>query len=155
MKKLLPILIITLTSLLITKEVWSLPNCPSAASVWNNCFGTHIFTDDGYSGDKYVGEYKNDKRHGQGTYTNANGKKYVGEFKEGKYHGKGTASMEGNKYVGEFKNAKADGFGTLTTSLGHKYTGQWKNNKMEGKGDFKWADGRVYTGDYLTDKKHG
>jgi hypothetical protein len=31
-------------------------------------------------GDKYVGEYKDDKRNGQGTHTFANGNKYVGEF---------------------------------------------------------------------------
>ena len=26
---------------------------------------------------------------------------------------------------------------------------------MHGKGIFKWADGRVYEGDYVDDKKHG
>lgn len=26
---------------------------------------------------------------------------------------------------------------------------------MHGKGVFKWPDGRVYTGQYLNDKKHG
>ena len=30
---------------------------------------------------KYVGEYKNNKKHGQGTYTFASGDKYVGEWK--------------------------------------------------------------------------
>ena len=34
-------------------------------------------------GDKYVGEYKNGKRHGQGTYTYPIGDKYVGEWKKG------------------------------------------------------------------------
>ena len=35
------------------------------------------------NGDKYVGEYKDGKQHGQGTYTYANGDKYVGEYKDG------------------------------------------------------------------------
>ena len=26
---------------------------------------------------------------------------------------------------------------------------------MHGQGIYKWADGRVYEGDYLNDKKHG
>ena len=40
------------------------------------------------NGEKYVGEYKDGKKHGQGTYTYGKGKwegdKYVGEFKDGK-----------------------------------------------------------------------
>ena len=39
---------------------------------------------------KYVGEYKDGVRHGQGTYTQPNGEKYVGEYKDGKHHGQGT-----------------------------------------------------------------
>ena len=40
----------------------------------------------------YVGEKKDDKRHGQGTLTKPNGDKYVGEFKDGKQYGQGTFS---------------------------------------------------------------
>ncbi len=41
--------------------------------------------------DKYVGEFKDGKKHGQGTFTYANGDKYVGEFKDGyTKHGQGT-----------------------------------------------------------------
>ena len=48
-------------------------------------------------GDKYVGEYKDDKRHGQGTYTYANGDKYVGEYKDDKMTVRGhTYAMETN-----------------------------------------------------------
>ncbi len=41
-------------------------------------------------GDKYVGEFYDDKFHGQGTYTYTNGNKYIGEFMNGSYHGQGT-----------------------------------------------------------------
>ncbi len=34
------------------------------------------------SGDQYVGEFGNRKKHGQGTYTAANGDQYVGEYRE-------------------------------------------------------------------------
>ena len=37
-----------------------------------------------------MGEWKNDKFDGNGTYTWADGRKYVGEWKNGKEHGNGT-----------------------------------------------------------------
>ena len=36
-------------------------------------------------GDKYVGEWKDNKKHGQGTFTDPSGTKYVGEWKEGEF----------------------------------------------------------------------
>ena len=41
----------------------------------------------------YVGEEKDDKRHGQGTLTFSDGSKYVGEWKDGKEHGHGTHTL--------------------------------------------------------------
>ena len=53
-------------------------------------------------GTKYVGEYKDEKYHGQGTFTFPDGTKYVGEFKDGKRHGQGTFTHHtGKKYGGE------------------------------------------------------
>ena len=63
-------------------SIHALPDCPSDTSVrWNNCFGTYTFT----NGNKYVGEYKDNKRNGQGTYTFANGKRLVGYFMNDEY----------------------------------------------------------------------
>jgi len=45
-----------------------LPPCPPSGT-WNNCFGTHARPD----GVTYVGEYQNDKRHGNGIEYGANG----------------------------------------------------------------------------------
>ena len=54
--------------------------------------------------DKYVGEFKNGKQHGQGIFTTPSGNKYVGEFKDGKQHGKGKLTSRFEKeYIGEFK----------------------------------------------------
>ena len=52
----------------------------------------------------YVGEKKDDKRHGQGTVTYPDGGKYVGGWKDGKRHGQATTEYpDGRKYLGEYK----------------------------------------------------
>ena len=35
------------------------------------------------NGEKYEGEWKNEKRHGQGAYIHPNGKRYDGEWRDG------------------------------------------------------------------------
>ena len=49
---------------------------------WTDCFGTFI----GPKGGKYVGEFYKGKFHGQGIYTK-DGRKYVGQYKNHKRHG--------------------------------------------------------------------
>ena len=69
---------------------------------------TFTFADDGY---KYVGEHKDGKPHGQGTWTLANGTKFVGEWEEGKKHGKFAiiSSADGKKRFVKFKDGEFDG----------------------------------------------
>ena len=55
-----------------------LPPCPSSG-VFHNCFGTWTSED----GDKYVGEIKDGKKHGQGTFTFADGSVVEGIWKDG------------------------------------------------------------------------
>ena len=78
----------------------------------------------------YVGEEKDDKRHGQGTLTFSDGSKYVGEWKDGKEHGHGTHTFpDGSNYVGEWKDGKYNGQGTLTFPNGTKYVGEYKKGR--------------------------
>ena len=74
--------------------------------------------------EKYVGEFKDGKRNGQGTITLSDGKNYVGEWKNGKKHGQGTQTwLDGRKYVGEYKDGKTwngtgyDKNGNITTKV--------------------------------------
>ena len=124
----------------------NLPACPSDYPFWIYCFGTYTWA----NGDIYVGEFKDDKRNGQGTYFHLadnqfKGDKYVGEFKDGKYNGQGTYTLaNGDKYVCEFKDGKLCGQGTYTFANGVKYVGEFKDgNIYNGQGTEFAANGLI------------
>ncbi len=131
--------ITTLYLLLSMSQAWSLPPCDG--SNWISCYGTWTYDDGG----KYVGEWKDSKRHGQGTQIWAgewSGQKYVGEWKDDKYHGQGTMTyISGDKYVGDWKDGTQNGQGAYTLADGKVWEGQWRN------GD--WVSGKEYAaGEY-------
>ena len=114
--------------------------------------GTYTFPD----GAKYVGEWKDDKRNGQGTLTLPDGAKYVGEYKDDKLNGQGTyIRADGGKYVGERKDDKYNGQGTYTFADGAKYVGEWKDDKYNGQGTLTFPDGAKYVGEYKDNKLNG
>jgi len=132
----------------------NLPSCPGSydKNTWTNCAGTYTYAD----GSKYVGGYKDGKRHGQGTYTFADGSKYVGEFKSHKYNGQGTLTIvSGEKYVGEWKDDRRHGQGTLTLADGTKYVGGYKDGKRHGQGTYTSANGEKYVGEFKDGIEHG
>ena len=113
-----------------------------------------------YGNGKYTGYFKNNKRHGRGTYVFNSGSKYVGQWKNGQQNGNGVFTYKsgtkltgkfdnglpsygtelyvgkwsGDKYIGNFKNWNRDGQGTYFYKNGDKYVGQWKNGKKHGSG---------------------
>ena len=60
------------------------------------------------NGGKYVGQFKDEEKHGEGTLTFASGAKYVGQWKDDKMHGLG-------KYT--FANGTVD------------HDGEWENGE--------------------------
>ena len=153
-----------------------LPTCRGTdTSTWNACKGEETqpngqkyigeFKNGKYhgqgtftfpNGQKYVGEFKYDKSNGQGTFTFPNGQKYIGGFKNGKYHGQGNLTFpDGEKYIGEFKDGKYHGQGTLTFPSGEKHAGEFKDDKANGQGTHTLPDGRRYVGEVKDGKYHG
>ena len=62
-------------------SLYALPDSPSDLSVIrHNCFGTFAA-----NGSKYVGEYKENKYHGQGTFTYADGTLARGYYMNNQY----------------------------------------------------------------------
>ncbi len=54
--------------LLSAPQAFDLPDCPADQSqYYDNCVGSKTSPD----GDEYVGEWKDDKYHGKGTYTSS------------------------------------------------------------------------------------
>ena len=136
---------------LLYTQTKTLPNCPSSG-YFHNCFGTHTYND----GVKYIGEWQNNKKHGQGTHTWASGNKYVGEWQNDKKNGQGTFTWaNGDKYVGEWQNAKSHGQGTYTWADGDIYIGEYKNDLMDGRGTYTWSAGDKYVGEWQNDQRHG
>ena len=109
---------------------------------------------------QYKGDVENGEPNGLGVIINTNKGKYVGEWKDGKKHGQGTftygkGKWEGEKYEGEFKDGYRHGQGTYTWSNGDKYIGEFNNDKPNGQGTYTWSDGRKYEGEFKDGIKHG
>ena len=127
--------------------------CPSSGYK-DNCKGRMSYG----GGNTYIGFFKNNKRHGQGTYVYKNGTKLTGTFYKGlpsygteTYGGK----WKGDRYTGNFENWNRSGQGNYFWKNGNKYFGQWQKNKLHGQGTFTWKSGNKYVGQWEKGNQHG
>ena len=97
-----------------------------------NGLGIYTFPNNEY----YEGNFEDDLYNGQGQYIwGNNGNKYIGEFKNGKIEGKGTFSYEdGTIFVGNFIEGYKNGEGYIQFPDGKKYFGNWLNGELYGYG---------------------
>ena len=123
----------------VTKGITTIRDCASSGMKYEEILNEKAFdeltkkTQIYANGDKYVGQFKDELRHGKGTYFWANGDKYEGDWKV-KPNGHGTFTyLSGDKYVGEVKDEKKHGKGTYTFANGDKFEGDWKEDKMHGQ----------------------
>lgn len=94
----------------------------------------------------YDGDVLNGIFHGYGKCTYTNGDKYEGEFKDNKSNGYGTYYSIGKIHKGQFKGGKRDGQGTTIYQDGDNFVGEWKDDKANGKGKYTYSNGSAYTG---------
>ena len=108
------------------------------------------------NGQRYVGEFNNDRIEGSGTIYYTDGSVYTGQWKDEKKSGLGEYTWKsGQRYTGEFRSDKINGTGTMYCANGDVYTGQWKDEKRSGEGEYTWKDGRRYVGEFYNDKING
>jgi hypothetical protein len=102
--------------------------CQGPVLAWTDCFGGVDLPD----GSKYVGEFKDGKYHGQGTYLFADGRRYVGELKDGKRSGQGVfLLLDGTRYIGEYKDDKWNGVGSVYSASGQVLqAGTYDDNRL-------------------------
>ena len=69
----------------------NLPNCPpDQTKRYHNCFGTITLQ----NGSKYIGDFRDAKRHGTGTQIYSSGAIYKGEWENGKRNGYGSFKLK-------------------------------------------------------------
>ena len=101
-------------------------------------------------GNKFQGQWANDKRSGQGKYTFACGDTYEGEWLDGMYHGHGKySSKDSDEYEGQWSKDRMSGHGKFFYSeLGDVYEGDWEGGFREGSGKYTCANGTIFIGQY-------
>ena len=78
------------------------------------------------NGEKYIGDLRDGKRHGQGTCFYPNGHKYEGGWKEDSMFGQGVYTWkDGSVYKGEFLENSKSAQGVMTWANGQRYEGTW------------------------------
>ena len=108
------------------------------------------------NGDTYSGSVRNEKKHGEGTYTWANGDVYEGTWVDGARTGEGTFTWaNGDVYEGTWVDGARTGEGTFTWANGDVYTGAFIDDARTGEGTYTWANGDVYTGAFIDDARTG
>uniref|UniRef100_A0A1B6GF70 MORN repeat-containing protein 3 n=2 Tax=Cuerna arida TaxID=1464854 RepID=A0A1B6GF70_9HEMI len=112
-------------------------------------------------GDKYIGEWKNNLRHGKGSYLSKKKRLYEGDWVNGLKHGYGVLSqvMEDGTFIllyeGDWVKGKPEGVGRKHYPREEYYEGHVKAGKRHGHGRMWYADGSFYDGFWIDDMKDG
>jgi hypothetical protein len=77
--------------------------CPSLGNRWDNCVGYYT-----YSQGVYVGEYKDNLRHGQGIFTTKDGKRFEGVFENDKFVREAKVNLPNKNFNGTEKTDRSE-----------------------------------------------
>ena len=103
------------------------------------------------NGNKYEGQWADDRMEGRGVITKAEGGQYEGDIWQGMRHGSGT-ELFGNLLHVRY----CCPMGVTHGGIGFcKFIGFYKRGYFEGEGSFECFDGRTYEGGWKNGKRHG
>lgn len=108
-------------------------------------------------GNIYIGELRDNVKHGSGRMEWVDGRIYEGDFKDGLIHGDGTMSYPGGEtYTGTFDREVRHGYGELIRSNGDVYIGSFVRGQLTGEGSYEHHEsGDRYEGFFRNGKRHG
>ncbi len=91
------------------------------------------------NGDVYEGDFLDGIREGRGVYRyGSNGDKYDGEWRQNRKHGIGKMVYNGKgEYQGYWENGRRHGEGVFTYPNGDVYSGWWRFGEKEGTGTYQ------------------
>ncbi|KAL6063021.1 Phosphatidylinositol-4-phosphate 5-kinase [Balamuthia mandrillaris] len=126
------------------------------------------------NGDRYVGHWKNNQRHGIGEMTFSPSDplgryRYQGRWKADKMHHRSSSSFyhgskeevdggimewkDGTKYIGEWKEGYRHGLGVQWFKDGRKYEGYWRKDREDGPGEKQEGEeGTIIKGEWKEGK---
>ena len=92
----------------------------------------------------YTGDWKDDKKDGQGVFRWENGMSYEGEWKADRRNGHGKFTWPNKQFFeGEWIDDKRTGPGALYMPDGSRYEGVWANDVLNGKVKLFDKDGKL------------
>lgn len=97
----------------------------------------------------YDGNYDMGVRSGRGTYWNGNGKLYIGQWKDDKRNGYGSYFFG----LSEWRENEHSEY-WLKENI-ENYTGNFKDDFYHGEGTYRWPGGQKYVGGFFANEKHG
>jgi hypothetical protein len=107
-------------------------------------------------GERYEGDFHENKREGRGILFKADGSRYEGEFKNDQPDGHGVSYLPGGVTIeGEFKNGLANGFGVVLMPSGSRYLGNFRDGRYDGRGTFISNDNLRYDGEWRDGVQEG
>lgn len=109
-----------------------------------------------YSNGYYVGDFRNGKRHGTGTYRWNDGDIYYGHWVNGERTGYGIYEYDdGAVYEGGFETGRLSGYGVMKYANGSLYEGEWKNGDEDGWGRYDGHGSDSYIGQWKKGLRDG
>jgi len=97
----------------------------------------------------YDGNWNIGVREGRGTFWNGDSDLYIGQWKNNKRNGQGSYFFKLPKWE-ENKNSE---FWLKENT--ENYSGEFLNDHYHGEGIFRWASGTRYEGEFFAGNKHG